>query len=534
MQNQVSMAAQVFEFPRLTTAFQWRHVCLAACSILACLGTHAQDNRLLPAQDWSYDYIVRLQRRGHLLDLNPTAIPYRVGDIRESLARVNRDVLTASESHWMELLEHALGPGYRRAAGYAADAGTRITNSDRLDTLRPLGDTLRFYWHATPLSAYLNMPRWVLDLTVRHDRYYNDDPDGLDTALRLMARSDHTYGGYHSELFDIYAGRWSNHWGTPGEAATLLSDNARSQDQIAVRLGGRRFTVRALLSELDGSTDAGAFTGRVGDDSVRTGNRRRFLAAHRWDYRPSPRLLISFMESVLYSGTNAGLSLKYMNPVHPFVFVVDNTPKNSENNGFLAGLLWAQAGKVTAHGQLMVDDIRLQRGTGNETVTLAAHASLTYAAAMVDIQTSFTAVTARAYNAPQPEGKYIYLRRGLATQFSDYMVAAISAEFYFDSFARGLRIAPRVEVLHQGQRDIRQKFPANYAVLDNILDGTVERTVRTSIRLAYQPVSWWWIQADGGSNAVRNANHIPSSAYTRFVGTLQTGLRLRLDYAIRL
>ena len=517
-----------------TTASRWRHFLLAACAVLPGLVAGAQENRLLPVQDWSYEYIIRLQRRGHLLDLNPTSIPYRVGDVRQSAARVNRETLTPPERHWLELLDRALGPGYEMAAGYAADAGTRIANSDRLDGLRPLGDTLRFFWHAAPMSAYLNVPRWVLDVTVRHDRYYNDDPDGLDTALRLMARSDHTYAGYHSDLFDIYAGRWSNHWGAPGEVATLLSDNARSQDQIAVRFGKRKLTIRAILSELDSSSDAGVYHGRVGDDSVRTGNHRRYLAAHRWDYRPSPRLLISLMESVLYSGANAGLSLKYLNPLHPFVFLVDNTPKNAENNGFVAGLLWAQMGKVTMHGQLMVDDIRLQRGTGNESVTFALYGSLAYAAPMFDLHISSTAVAARAYNAPQPEGKYIYLRRGLATQFSDYVTASVSAEFYLDTVAKGLRIAPRVEVLHQGERDMRQKFPANDAILNNILDGTVERTVRTSIQLAYQPVSWWWIRANGGVNSVKNANHVKTSASTRFAGTLETGLRLRLDYAIRL
>ncbi|MCH8960099.1 MAG: hypothetical protein IH820_01895 [Bacteroidetes bacterium] len=38
--------------------------------------TLAQQNRLLPTDDWAYATITRLQRRGHLLDLNPTASPY--------------------------------------------------------------------------------------------------------------------------------------------------------------------------------------------------------------------------------------------------------------------------------------------------------------------------------------------------------------------------------------------------------------------------------------------------------------------------
>ena len=94
------------------------------------------------------------------------------------------------------------------------------------------------------------------------------------------------------------------------------------------------------------------------DDSVRVGNKRRYLAAHRWDWRPSRNFMLSAMESVLYSGSNAGLSLKYLNPLHPFTFVVDNRPKNEENNGFVTGLLWAQFKRLTVHAQMMVDDFK--------------------------------------------------------------------------------------------------------------------------------------------------------------------------------
>ena len=67
-------------------AFLYR--CLFPYSVLLCLllgglfalpanPVLAQGNRLLPTSDHAYEYIVRLQRRGHLLDLNPTSLPYR-------------------------------------------------------------------------------------------------------------------------------------------------------------------------------------------------------------------------------------------------------------------------------------------------------------------------------------------------------------------------------------------------------------------------------------------------------------------------
>ena len=507
---------------------------LATLLLLPCMAARSQENRLLPTNDWSYDYIVRLQQRGHLLELNPTSVPYHLGDVWAALARVDREELGSTELHWLELLEDTLAPQEGTAAGYRFEAGARVINSDRLDVVRPLGDSLRFYWFGTPAAVYLDTEKLVVEVGLRQDRYYQDDPDGLDTALRLLVRSDHTYVGYRGRLLSVYGGRWSQHWSVPGESATLLSDNARSQDQISVRLGGGRISVTAVLSELDSITDQGHFTGRVGDDSVLVGSRRRYLAAHRWDYRPSRRLLISFMESVLYSGANAGISLKYLNPVHPFVFVVDNTPKNAENNGFMAGLVWTQLGRLTLHGQLAVDDIRLQRGTGNESITFSLASSLAYALPSADVKATLVAVTARAYNAPQPEGKYLYLKRGLGTQFSDYIAGSISADLYLDRLAAGLRLTPRLDVLLQGERDIRQVFPANDARLDNILDGTVARTIRGSLQLVFQPVSWWWLRLDGGVNMTNNADHVPSARTSRFVGLAEAGLRLTLDFPVRL
>ena len=501
-------------------------------------GVQAQQNRLLPVDDWSYDYITRLQRRGHLLELNPTSSPYRRGDVLDALARIDSTVLNASEKHWVDLLERALKPVRKEddevALGYMFQAGARTINSDRLDVVRPLGDTLNFFWGGTLAQVYADAGPVVAEVGFWQNRYYEDDPDGLDTALRFLIRSENTYVGFHSRLFSAYAGRWSNHWSVPGEPSTLLSHNPRSQDQVALRLGGARFSVTGLLSELDSITEDGRFTGRVADDSVRVGNRRRYLAAHRWDWRPSRHFMLRAMESVLYSGPNTGVSLKYLNPLHPFTFVVDNRPKNEENNGFVTGLVWAQLQRLTLHGQLMIDDFNARGESGNETLTFAFVGSMVYALPRMDLGGTLAVVTARAYNTPQPEGKYIYLLRGLATQFSDFVHASAFADVYLDDVVPGLRLTPRLDLLAQGERDIRQGFPANDEPLDNLLDGTVTRTIRPAVQVVYQPSPWWWIRFDGGVNVTSNLDNIEGQDETRFVGLLEVGLRLVVDRAFRL
>ena len=496
--------------------------------LLTALPAAGQRNRLLHVHDPSYEYIVRLQRRGYLLELNPTATPYRHGAVAAAIASVDTTRLSPSEGHWLRLVRYAVRQVPRdageAAVGYYFDGQASLVNSDRKELLRPRGDTLNFFYEGTAVSGWAEFGSLVTDFSIWHSRYYEDDPDGLDVALRLYARSENTYVGYHRHWLSAYVGRWNQHWGVPGEAATVLSNNPRSQDQLYLKLGGGRLSVTGVLSELDSATDGLYFTGRAEDDSVRAGSTRRYFAAHRWDFRPGRRFMVSFMESAIYSGPGSSLSLKYLNPMHVFSFVVDNRPKNDENNGFLAGLLWAQISRLTIHGQFMVDDINLQ-GIGRESMTFAMVGSAVVALPKLDVGIALEAVSARAYNAPQPEGRYLYLQRGLATQFSDYVSSTLWADVYLDTVP-GLRLKPHVAILYQGERDIRQPFPSNDELLDNILDGQVARTVRTAAEIMYQPVPWAWARAEGGFNS--------TDGNTRFAGSLSVGLRFTLQAALPL
>jgi hypothetical protein len=243
--------------------------------------------------------------------------------------------------------------------------------------------------------------------------------------------------------------------------------------------------------------------------------------------------MISAMESAIYSGKNAGVSLKYLNPLHTFTFVIDNIPKNDENNGFIAGLVWGQYKRLTLHGQWMVDDFDAL-GEGNEPLAFSLVGSLTYAAPAFDVGATLEMISARTYNAPQPEGKHLYLLRGLATQFSDYIHAAAFADVYLDGLVPGLRLTPRIDVLAQGEQDIRRPYPTTRAESDPILDGTVERTVRPAVQVYLQPAPWWWIRLDSGVNVVSNVDHIADQNNTRFVGLAEVGVRLSLDRAYRI
>ena len=68
--------------------------------------------RLLSIEDDVYQTIERLQRRGLLLELNPTATPYTLGQIADALDKVDWHMVDSTVRHWLELVEARIGRRY--------------------------------------------------------------------------------------------------------------------------------------------------------------------------------------------------------------------------------------------------------------------------------------------------------------------------------------------------------------------------------------------------------------------------------------
>ena len=497
----------------------------------------SQANRILQVEDWTYEYIKRLQRRGLLLSLHPTALPYRIEEVTGALEHIDIDHLSSLEKGWVSLLKKELMPNQDDHGGILVggsfELGAFVTNNDRLDPLRYTdrgeslltADLIRFFPYAH-YAFFFEKNRLFAQVGVRHDVFYRNDPDGIRAERRFLARNENSYIGYNGRWLSLYVGRYSNHWGIHGASSVLVSANPRCYDHINLRFGNARISLRSVLGELDSVTADGRFTGTAGADSVRS-SERRFLSAHRFDWRPSRSISVTLMEATVYSGAGSSLSLKYLNPLLVHAFAVDNKPKNDENNGFLAAMIWSQFGKMTLQGQLMADDFEILKESG-ESPSLAFSGSAYFGALIpsIDLGLEFEAVSARAYNTHQSEGRYLYLRRGLATQFNDYIQTTLSADIYCDTFAPGLMMSPYLSLLRQGEQDIRNPLPGHNVGF--VLDGTIERTTRLAVRFYFQNDTRWWAGLNLGMNIVENKNGIEDLSETRFVGLLQFGGRFSL------
>lgn len=521
-----------------------RTLVLLSVLLLAVPAALGQSHRTVDVDDPAYLWIDRLARRGHLLDLNPTAAPYTEGEVRQSLARVQTADLGPVERRWLQRLrERFPAPPDLAPRDGAVTAELRLgsvaSTNDRLDPLRHVesgtpvvgaADLNLFPFAA--LGAALQAGPFVAQLGARFDTYYEDDPDGYDVGnVSVFVRNEESYVGAVGRYGEVRLGRVGRRWSAAEDAAPFLSDVPHPYDALAVRLGGGAFAVRSVLGELDAADIEGRFTGRVGDRS-REDALRRYVAAHRFDWRPSPHVVVAAMESMLISGNGTSPPFAALLPTAVYSFLNDGAPKNNEYNGFIGGILWANVRNVTVSGQLMMDDFDLFNAAEPTSAAITGSVVVAGLAPRLDAGFGLTAVTARAYNTGLPEQTYVYALRGLGLPFNDYVHARAFADVYLDDVADGLVLRPEVHVLLQGEADFREPILDNSAPL--IFIGDEEQTVRTGLVARVAGAPWWWARADLGMNWTSNDGFVRGAEAVRFVGIAEVGLRVRLDAPVPL
>jgi hypothetical protein len=487
---------------------------LVVFSLLLMETVHAQSARLLSMDDPAYHAIKQLQQRGFLLQLHPTAMPYSEQEVAKALNRVTATDLTEAEQRWIQLLrELVTGPttddeSDALIGGASLSAGMRAANSERLNTLRYLdGSTLA---PNAAASAWLSYKNWVGQGHLQFDRYYDTDPDGIDVVRRLYVRSEEAYLGYQHKYAQFYFGRFRQQWSLVDQPGVLLTDNPRAFDQFTLKLGTDKIALRSTIGELDMLGPNGSFLER---DRFKEGGKRRWLATHRLDWRPNNHWAFTLMEGVLYSGTNAGLSLNYANPLHVLGFVSDNDPKNYENNLVLGAMIWGYQQGWTFSAQMMIDDFvysnrnEMSAQGYLEPLSTSIMASV-YKTGLLEgfgFGAQAELVSSQVYHTDQAEGQWSYAQRGLATNFSDYIHLKFYADYQADRWLPGLELTPALEMLWQGEQDLRLPLQ-NYSV-DFVLIGQPEITFRPSITARYQTDPRWWAELDAGFNFIQHQNH---------------------------
>ena len=157
-------------------------------------------------------------------------------------------------------------------------------------------------------------------------------------------------------------------------------------------------------------------------------------------------------------------------------------------------------------------------------------------------------VSAQSYNTDQAQGRYLYLGRGIATQFNDYVFGEFREPNYFRVINyKLLRISPYLGGLLQGEQVIDKEFIGSplsqkdknpdelEPVPDFVLSGVVQESFRAGVEWVYYSRAeqgWkngWWFRADLGLNVMRNLRNIEGNDQIRVVGVIELGVQFDLS-----
>ena len=481
----------------------------------------AQTGPILPLDSPSLWNLNALLARGWMDEFNSGIYPVSELDYLEALSRIS-DTDPLSNQIAEEAKSHLFKSTDLQSGHWGIRVSPAFTGSTQknLNHIRYDADPTPDWFTRLGYESWFTIGNWTAALGFRHDRYYDRDPESMDTAHRWATRPENAYVAYTGSVAQFSIGRVRQHWGGYQQPGLVLSDNPRPMDHVSLRIGSKKLSIQSSLSELDSITGDGRFTGVAGDDSVSSGSERRYLAAHRLTIQKESWTL-GLMHSILYSGRNSGLSLRYANPFQIAFMSVDERPKNEENNGLLGAFFSRQSGRTLMQIQVALDDFDILAGEEPPSLAGTFHLYRAQIAPRLDLYSETTLVTARTYNSEQTEGKYVYLKRGMGTQYSDFISSALGLNWFHSS---GLVFTPAVQFLLQGEQHMLKPFPKNEEA-DALLDGVIERTIRPSIGVRGTVGKGIQIHGQVGGNIVTNANHLEGEADFYMTGFLSIGYR---------
>lgn len=550
--------------------FVWMGMVLAVSGVAQA----QQDSRVLSLYDrQSYEYIQQLQDRGHLLELHPTDMPYRYDELHEALEGVTEYEFSGVQAQWIRHLRDRIGLNASEKPVLDLRGGSylQVNNSERDHMYRP-SDDIAYVWPMIELAPGIRYQGWVVQAHARFEYYEDRNIDGLDAVNRFWVRNEETYVGYSNEFLEVYGGRVLNHWGVYGQSSGLVSDHSVTYDQVKINVGTKHLQLSSVMGYLDNLKSDDVFNGDTRWDPLSV---KRYLFAKRLDWRPREHLMFSYRESLIFSGWDAVPQPKYMLPGYIGFFQADNAPQNDFIN-YLTGIaFWGQFGGgrvhgdgfaksgaksqsssqniLTLHTEVIIDDViffRERRGIDERSnFNVFFNAAYALSQRPLTLQLNAEMVSSQSYNTDQAQGRYLYLGRGIATQFNDYVFGEFRTQLFLDGKLQGLRVSPYLGGLLQGEQVIDKEFIGSpltqkdkdpdelEPVPDFVLSGVVQETFRAGVEwVYYSPAErgWkkgWWLRGDVGLNVMRNLGNVVGNDQTRPVGMIELGVQF--DFSLR-
>jgi hypothetical protein len=234
---------------------------------------------------------------------------------------------------------------------------------------------------------------------------------------------------------------------------------------------------------------------------------------------------VALWEGAVLSGADRGIEPWYLNILN--LAMLEQVNSGTNVNSFL-GVDFERRGGVTLFGQLMLDDIQVDRRTPTDkkpvsyAATLGAKGRFPLAGAWT---LWYTQVANLAYRNEDDLQVPLYHGLGTGRNFADYDETALRLSLIAPG---GVLLEPEVTLVRQGEGDPRlpHPLPAAYATTATLFEGVVQRTLRLALGAHWKAGPLLW-SANGGVHATTNDGHVQGQSRTRFVGSVGVSWRFR-------
>ena len=489
-----------------------------------------QASPYIPLNDWTMPYLEHFITAGVLEDPSPLNRPLRRADVLRAIAALDTGRLSPAVNGTLRQLRAALASDVGseprvRAAGGIGIAAANYARRDPLSAIDSTGPRRAGVGHATidaDLSLELVTERVVAVTHPQADTRLKYDPDWFGKKDRVVAgRTAEAYVAGQWKIGEAFFGRMDRNWGPAGIQGLLLSDDPYGLDHLALSFGTAKLRLEAIATQLDDRRDS-------------SGVVHRFMALHRLLYRPA-RWTVALWEGSVLSGPDRSFEPWYLNLLN--LGILEQVNNGGNVNSFV-GLDFERRGGVTLFGQVLLDDIQVDRSAASDrkppsyAFTLGARGPAGRGAASGTWRAYYTRVTNLTYRNEDSLQVPLYHSLGTGRNFADYDQLTVTLELLP---RRGLLLAPELTYLRQGEGDPRQPHPpvSAYPTTPTIFQGVVERTLRAAVTGSYAAAGRVDLGFTAGVHHLTNFQHVAGDTRTRFLGAIQLTFRFRSEKVVQ-
>ena len=497
-----------------------RHMRVFLLTILAALpvALAAQDaSPYVPLTHWAMPYIEHLISARVIEDPTPLTRPLKERDIARALAAADTTHVSGSvRSTIRRLLQEFQStrqePYYRAEGELGAAAATHALRDplalgrgippSAIDE-RPFGNVgldLKLLF-----GPALAVSHAVVDTRLERDPEWYASSDNATRFAEAYVNGQWRFG-------EVFFGILDRNWGPSGVQGVLISDNPYSMDHLGVTLGGPRFQLQTMATQLNTLPDS---TGVVVN---------RHMAFSRLWIHPRGRWTLAFWQAAVTSGFARQLDPWFLNPVSLMVF----RHSSGTNANIFIGVDVERRAGVTLFGQFMVDDIQVSRKVSTDLKPLS-HALTIGAKGGIFGGTAswilfYTQVGNITYRNEDDLQVPLYFGLGTGRNFADYDQATAKLSVILRPM---FALEPEVTLLRQGVGDPRlpHPLPPQYPSTPVLFDGVIERTVRLALGGSWHR-GGLSVTGNGGVHLVQNSGHVTGVSNTQWVGSVGVTYRI--------